>query len=569
MKRALVLVLLIVGLGLSASAQLAGSWSTTIGIDPSATVLTGFLVKLDSTLKVDYTLSGWKFGAVSLFDLAGYASQTFKVGGALGAFTFESNMAFDPSFITEKTYTNLVTLLGAGEPVQTSSTVCPLVWTATGVDPAFQTWDVTASVSIAGVSFEVYVLQDYSYAQVDLVNYVYHDTGTAFVPATGIFVCQGDENGMGWRFTISSTFGAATLTSATYFNFYELTLNEYLGAYTYEPASCPSIAKSGVFDMQDACDLGAFVEEYVTIEGFTIGCATVDLGVSIQCGGFAYATLVVSDISIGGWASLDFGITFTTISKSFATCLTFVAPAFDCFTLELGFGAAAYGTITTNVISDIYIHGLKFSTTWGGVKVTSITEFDKASMLMSNSYDWSYLNGPGQVGVLLPYFGVDDPVNCMGPTSGVTHFDSADELWYYSCVATERFQQWEKFIIDVDADACCGGLFDLTAATFFGNREALTGYAYVIVENGTLTGTPVNLIGTTAIDAFTLPTTTKTYDRLYTKATYTAGATTLFDWAQTQIDLAVGIGSNVKLTFGFDISGFGWESIELGFKWSF
>ncbi|MDD5264737.1 MAG: hypothetical protein PHU43_07850 [Candidatus Bipolaricaulis sp.] len=564
MRKALVLGLLILGLGLAASAQLAGYWSTTVGVDPSATELTGFLVKLDSKLSVDYTLSTWVFSAVSAFDLAGFASQTFKVAGSLGAFNLESNLAFDPAFITEKTYTDVNAAFPS--PTQTSSAVCPLVWEATDSDPAFLTWDVTASVSIAGVGIEVYVLQDYSYAQVDLVNYVYHDTGTALVPEL-VSLCPGDDNGMGWRLKVTGSFGDVDITSYTYFNLYELTMNEYLSAYTYEPSTCPSVAKSGSFDIYPDCELGSFVEEYVTLEGFSIGCATIDLGVSIQCGGFAYATAVVSDISIGGWASLDFGITFTTISKAFATCITFVTPAFDCFILELGFGAYAYGTITNNFIDSIYVHGIKFSTTWGGVTFTSITEFDKASMLMSNSYDWSYLNGPDQIGVLLPYFGIENMATCAD--SVPDYYGEADDLWYVSCLALERFQQWEKFVIDVDADACCGGLFDLTVATFFGNWQELTGYAYVVVPAGALTGTPVNLIGTTALTAFTLPTTTKTYDRLYTLSTWTNGPTTLFDWAQTQVDLAVGIGSNVKLTFGFDISGFGWESLEFGFKWSF
>jgi len=113
MKRALVLSLAVLfGLGVAAFAQtLSGEWDTTVSIVP-----TPVSIGLDSTLTVTYALSGWTFTSYSELDETGWQDQTFDVGGALGAFTLGSFLDLDP----------------AG---------------------AFDEWEVTAGVSIAGVTF--------------------------------------------------------------------------------------------------------------------------------------------------------------------------------------------------------------------------------------------------------------------------------------------------------------------------------------------------------------------------------------------------------------------------------
>ena len=112
---------------------------------------------------------------------------------------------------------------------------------------------------------------------------------------------------------------------------------------------------------------------------------------SISCTGFEYVEFLVADISLGGWASFDFALKFTTVSKTWDTCISLDGLAFDCFTVELGFGNTGY---VDTVIDNITIHGVKFATTWGGVKFTSVTEFDAYSTLMSTSTAYTYMNGP-------------------------------------------------------------------------------------------------------------------------------------------------------------------------------
>lgn len=120
MKRALVLtVLCVVGLGIAgfaaAPGMLSGTWTADICFDPQTT--NNPIVKFESTLDIDYTVSNWTFSASSTFDITGWATQSFGASGSLGAFTIGSSATFDP---------------GTAE---------------------FLAWDVDASVSIAGVTF--------------------------------------------------------------------------------------------------------------------------------------------------------------------------------------------------------------------------------------------------------------------------------------------------------------------------------------------------------------------------------------------------------------------------------
>ena len=114
MKKALVLSLVFaLGLGLAVSAQtLSGSWDTDIIIDPN-----GVTVDIASTLSVDYAIGAWTFGSVIGLDSEGLTGLDFSVGGVLGAFSIDSDLAFDVDLV------------------------------------AFEKWQTVVGVSIAGVTF--------------------------------------------------------------------------------------------------------------------------------------------------------------------------------------------------------------------------------------------------------------------------------------------------------------------------------------------------------------------------------------------------------------------------------
>jgi len=236
--------------------------------------------------------------------------------------------------------------------------------------------------------------------------------------------------------------------------------------------------------------------------------------------------------------------------------------AVDCLTIELAIGNPVYDTGYT--IDTLYLHGVGFTYTWNGISFSSYTELDAYSALFSASTAWTYLNGDTQNAYMVPYGGKKS--DCT------TYFDfSVDGYYEAKCLATERFKLWEKFVVDIDADSCCGGLLDITVGTFFGDHEVLDYVAYDIIDSGaTAPGSLVYLLNTTGATATTALTTAATHDTVTFKSGYKAGTTTtLFDWAKTETDLSIGVGSNVTLTLGFDISAFGWEDLEFGFTFAF
>ena len=107
MKRALVLTLLVLGLGVFAYAgPLTGSWDTDfcIVVQTDGTVT---FDSLDSILSVEYATCGWTFGTEFDFGMDyGFEDALFYAGGALGAFQFGTLVDFDPTGVGEFTLWN-------------------------------------------------------------------------------------------------------------------------------------------------------------------------------------------------------------------------------------------------------------------------------------------------------------------------------------------------------------------------------------------------------------------------------------------------------------------------------
>jgi len=95
MKKVLLFVIaLIVGLGFSGlSAPFSGSWVMDVTVTtPQTPTFT-----LTSVLTVNYTISGWTFGSVSRFSVAGWYQQDFSADGAIDRFRFTNNLRFVPT----------------------------------------------------------------------------------------------------------------------------------------------------------------------------------------------------------------------------------------------------------------------------------------------------------------------------------------------------------------------------------------------------------------------------------------------------------------------------------------
>ena len=555
MKKAIVIAItMMLGLGLTAFAgPLSGSWASSLVVDPAASSFTS----LSSTLAVDYTVSGWTFGSSSSFTLSGFSSQSFTAGGSFGAFTLSSTMVFDPMAVTGKNYTAFWAAQTYPLTQTPSTTICPITYTTT-TEPKFLTWKTEGSVSIGGVEIGALFYLDQSNYDVTLTGFATKLAAAA--PTLVTYVCDSGVNGSGWRFKVAGAIGDITATSYTYFNLVEADAST-----TY----CPAVGKKGTFTIAGAdCD-PSFYEQYILLEGIALGCATIDTGLSILCTGFNYVSLVVSDVAIGGWLELDFGLKFTTTVKSTDFCLTVAMPESDCFTIEFGLNSGT-GSDDTGIIDSIDFYGIGFSYAWEAVTFTSYTELSAYSALISSSSAWSYIYNSTTNSYLIPYAGRD--VACSTDTDVAANYLTVSEGYYeLKCVETERYKLWEKFIIDIDGDACCGGALDLTISTWFGDFESLSYVAYDVILATELTaGDLTYLYGTTGATATTALTTARVYDTVTAKTGYTTGTeTTLFNWAKTEVDASVGVASNITLDLGFNVSAFGWESLEVGFTFEF
>ena len=592
-KKGLVLaVVLVLGLGTwaFAVAPFSGSWKTTIGIDVSAGSFGDFFTKFNSSLSIDYTIDSWVFGSKSTFGLTGYSAQSFTAAGTIGAFSFSSTMAFAPMLVSEWTYPNLTTVLDAGNATlvcfetQTCphlSTLCALWKKApTAYEPAFLTWEVTGSVSIAGVTLEGLFFLDQSNIDVTTIGALFEygmpvgaDISLYCQTNAAYMTCASSYNGSGWRFKVSGVAAGMTITSYTYFNLYEYTISEYNSIYGL--LNCPSIGMSGLYEIDDcSCDV-SFTREYITIEGFGFGCATIDFALDITCDGFSSLTALVQDVMIGGWLDLDFSITFETDSKSFASCFSFAGMTADCFIVEVGF--ASGNTITDTEIDSLVLHGVGLSYTWNGVSFASYTELTAYSALFSKSTAWSYLYGPAKMGFLVPFVGYEECGVCYGcciEDTDAVCYDLDDELYELKCVAEERLKLWEKFQLKYASDACCGGAFSLTLDTYFGDDEVLEYVAQAVYDDQALVPVVTTLYGT--IPSTITPATdwalssAKTCDYVSLKYGYTAGdLTTLFNWAKSAVAVSFGLGSNFMINIGAAIDAFGWESLDFGFTATF
>jgi len=569
MKRALVLSLVVVlGLGVGAFAQLAGSWESTLSFNLGAVSFEDYIVDLTSMFKVDYTLAGWTFSSESEFDLTGFASQGFAVEGQLGAFTFSSMALFAPSVVTVFKYPDV---LGT----QTSSYAwCALyVPTAHASAPMFLSLEADASISIAGVEASVFVLMDQSNVPVQYVDYAINMDGTQ----TDSWVLPSLNNGIGTKITLSGSIGGMDVTSYTYFN-----LTEKDTASTY----CPKIGKAGTYTIgADGCDL-AFTEEYVMFQGLTFGCVEIDAALKIFCTGFDSLKIVANGIDIGGWATFNVGIKFGVASKALDLCLTLNSLSFSCIAVEIGFNENGYAEAVAGsalTIQSIQIHGFSLTTEIGAVTFTSATELDVWSKQFSTAAAWKYIYGEGVVGFAIPWAGLNVPGSytpeyCL---NGITYpsvtvdpvyiqTDAGFKEWV--CVPEYRYRLWERFTIGIDEDACCGGLFGVDIVTYFGNLEKLSWFAYDVIDAGTGIVSGIFYAPGYLVAGYTAQTSADDlcYDSVVFDYGYAAvsGAAQLFNWAYTTVSFSVGMGSNLTLNVGAGVSAFGWESLDLGFEFT-
>jgi hypothetical protein len=238
------------------AATLSGSWDTDVTIDPQQTNFND-AIGLTSVLTVTYTVGDWAFTSVTDLDQTGWTDQDFSVAGVLGAFSITSALDFVPA------------------------------------TPAFGSWNTTAAVAIAGVSFGA----DFTLADQD-VTLVLTGAGVAGDVTVGVEI----------------TFGG---------------------------------------DDNDVCDLD-WAGVVITL-GFPFCCADIALVVEFDCDGFEEACFSVVGIAIPNlpWVTIGADVCFTMEEKTLVLTPAFDFGTIVCF--DLYFDVDTTGNLTIGDISIIGI----------------------------------------------------------------------------------------------------------------------------------------------------------------------------------------------------------------------
>ena len=495
--------------------------------------------------------------------------------------------------------------------------------------PAFDSWQVSGSVSIAGIDFEgLFFLQGAGVDSATVKPYAFYYSGDVGTTQTPVYVADLADSptkissdyasllgnpdlkdavlygftgtpttaGSGWRFKVAGTAGDISITSYTYFNLDEPMATAACGACGY------SLAKkgSGFTIANPGCD-ATFTEEYLTIEGLSIGCATADIALDITCAGFNYVTFLLQDLDLGFCCSgitIDTKLTFTTSTKTFelTPCITMKD---TCLTFEVGLDYSG------NEIGGLNIYGVSFEQSWNGFTFTSKTALDTSNSCLFGKTGMKVKDARNQYLVMVPvtglYFKVieeDCPNTCEEAhiPSVVKVKDSATEYHYEGyftpwCFDTEYYQVWESFGFKVEGDSCCGGSYTLTATTYFGDKYTLKGAAWHYVFDsadwyvdegqsfkwlnpgetftGLATADDAAKLLDLAAEQFADPTVTYV-EGLSKKAYYRLeDSDTLFQWVKSSFDVSLGVGSAWTLDASAAISVYGWDNVTFGIGFEF
>jgi hypothetical protein len=276
-----VLACCLVGICLLASAAtaatLSGSWDTHITIDPQQANFND-AIGLTSEVTVAYSVDGWTFASITDLDESGWTDQDFAVTGVLGAFSVTSALSFDPDI------------------------------------PAFDEWNATVSLTIAGVSAAAdFTLQDHD------VTLVLDGSGTAGDIVLGVEV----------------TFGG---------------------------------------DDNDICDL-PWVDLTISL-GFPFCCTTVEAAVLFDCDGFQNIVFTANGLAIPSlpYMVLDVVLEFTEQTKSLTLSPRFDFGATACIDLYIEqsyTGGEGPGVVLT--LESITIEGIGISCDVGTVTFSALS----------------------------------------------------------------------------------------------------------------------------------------------------------------------------------------------------
>jgi len=319
MKRALVLSLIcVLGLGFSSlAASLTGSWDTDVTIDPQQ-ISFADAISLTSVLTVNYIVGDWTFTSITSLTEAGWKAQKFTAGGVLGAFTLTSDLVFDPT------------------------------------TPAFTSWETTAAVSIAGVSF-----------------------GADFTLKPNITTLELTGSGVAGDVSVDVTLDLGSGEGCD-FDFSGITIDV----------------------------------------GFPFCCADISSEIVFTCAGFSYITFEADGIAVPNlpWLSFDALLKFTTQTKSLVLTPSLDFGTFACIDLNIGINYTPNTNTSAGMINYFTISGISLTCDIGAVTFTGASTFVPIAGAYYGPYPWLSSTANNPLNSYWEYYKIETNDDaCCGP----------------------------------------------------------------------------------------------------------------------------------------------------------
>jgi len=565
---------------------LSGDYEATIGFTPSALVFGELVIDLTSRLAVNYTSYGWSANSSSTFTLAGFSKQGFSIFGTLGAFVLSSTIIFDPLIAESITYT-----LAEGEAYQRQSVTgvtstgvttgwTKSIWNCARYDTkiaygpaAFESWQASAQTSLWGVNFDwLFYLKGDDFAATSVSGeWIYGNPYIGWVSVqtqTGSYTASTclPRYGFGSKFTFSALVSGIHVSSRTYFNLEEYSYNRLMAQAHEKTHLADTLTLGGSYYLPkvngETYKIG-FTREFITLEGMMLGCANIDLGLSLSYDGFDWLKILLTDIDIEGLPLLSFGtsVTFATQAKSIVVEPTITVGANGCFTFHL----ALDRSLTGFSVNGLIINGFSMTYVWNGITFTSATSFNPVYESLGGYYLAAPVKSPTTYGFFVPdkefskdSFSVD--IGCCANTG----------TGYYKqiCFPEEYYEIWEAFSIQASSDGCCGGISRLKVTPYFGHHKALIAdsfwFWYKDEDGNSYQYNPLTPATRTEPVLSDCEDDAVTYGAAYCDT----DGNSLFDLVKTDVDVAIPISTSIDLSFGTTINVYGWERLELGFSLS-
>ena len=412
MKKALVLSLLVLGLGVAAyGGAFTGSWDTNLCIDWDAAGAVTF-GPFESMLLVDYTVCDWTFGSNLYFNLTGLGQLWFDASGSLGAFSFATIIDFD----------------------------------VTG--QAFLNWETVAQVSIAGVDFYGLFAMS-SGAAADPV-YTY-----GIGSALGILADVGD-----CTFGAEIQFGAGDHVYWTY-------LYGVLGWYGmydgYQFCDFATVFTTAGIGTGTTCDPG--FTGLNALVAFPFTCLDVVAIVDFSClNGFEKACILLENIDLGaGWFKIDSMAICYNIGQTPAktVCVDFDLTLGDAICVTPYFDIVMDGTY---VVDGIELTALMLTYNYNGVTFKAGEIFNHGWERESGYlHAWNVCVQSDEMWYFTP---TGDLTRREGYGCAFRLLKTPAVVGPPAVAATYWYPN-EMFGVSIDGDSCCGGAYDVDLYNFF------------------------------------------------------------------------------------------------------